>query len=82
MAIAEERLKTLVLGPQDHRSSAALDILGQPGLVKLAGSDTKDAVAVMHVTAPKHSGPPLHRHSREDEWFYVCLLYTSPSPRD
>lgn len=71
MAITEEKLRTLVLGPQDHRSKEALNILGQPALVKLAGSDTNDAVAVVHVTVPKFSGPPLHRHSREDEWFYV-----------
>jgi quercetin dioxygenase-like cupin family protein len=71
MAIAEERLRALVLGPLDNRSAEALNILGQPALVKLAGADTNDAVAVLHVTAPKLSGPPLHRHSREDEWFYV-----------
>jgi quercetin dioxygenase-like cupin family protein len=71
MALTEEKLKALVLGPQDYRSKEMLDILGQPAMVKLAGSDTNDAVAVVHVTAPKFSGPPLHRHSREDEWFYV-----------
>jgi quercetin dioxygenase-like cupin family protein len=71
MTLTEQKLKTLVLGPQDHRSTEMLDILGQPAMVKLAGSDTNDAVAVLHVTVPKMSGPPLHRHSREDEWFYV-----------
>jgi len=40
-------------------------------LVKLAGSDTNDAVEVVHPTEPKLAGPPLHRHSGEDEWFYV-----------
>lgn len=65
-----ERLKTLVLGPRDFRLRE-LDVLGEPGLVKLAGADTGDAVAVVHLTVPKLSGPPLHRHSREDEWFYV-----------
>src|SRR6516162_10534339 len=65
MTLTEQKLKTLVLGPQDHRSTEMLDILGQPAMVKLAGSDTNDAVAVLHVTVPKMSGPPLHRHSRE-----------------
>ena len=46
-------------------------MLGEPGLVKLAGGDTGNAVAVLHFTVPKFSGPPLHRHSVEDEWFYV-----------
>jgi quercetin dioxygenase-like cupin family protein len=71
MTVTEQRLKTLVLGPQEYRLSTALDILGEPGLVKLAGSDTNEAVAVVHLTVPKLSGPPLHRHGREDEWFYV-----------
>jgi quercetin dioxygenase-like cupin family protein len=69
--MTEQRLKTLVLGPQDRRSAEPLDVLGEPCLVKLAGADTGNAAAVMHLTVPKLSGPPLHRHSREDEWFYV-----------
>jgi quercetin dioxygenase-like cupin family protein len=71
MTMAEQRLKALVLNPQDHRSHEPLDVLGEPGLVKLSGGDTGNAVAVLHFTVPKLSGPPLHRHSREDEWFYV-----------
>lgn len=71
MTTTEQRLKTLVLGPQDHRLREALDVLGEPGLVKLSGGDTNNAVAVVYLTVPKLAGPPLHRHSREDEWFYV-----------
>jgi quercetin dioxygenase-like cupin family protein len=37
----------------------------------LANADTNGAAAVFHLTVPSMSGPPLHRHSREDEWFYV-----------
>jgi quercetin dioxygenase-like cupin family protein len=29
-------------------------------------------VAVIDVLAPQGSGSPLHRHTREDEWFYVA----------
>jgi quercetin dioxygenase-like cupin family protein len=71
MTMAERRLKALVLGPQDYRLREPLNVLGEPGLVKLAGADTGNAVAVVHLTVPKLAGPPLHRHSREDEWFYV-----------
>lgn len=71
MVVAEEKLKALILGPQDNRAKETLDVLGQPAIVKLAGGDTNGAVAVIHVTVPELSGPPLHRHSREDEWFYV-----------
>jgi quercetin dioxygenase-like cupin family protein len=71
MTMTEQTLKTLVLGPQDYRLKEPLDVLGEPCLVKLAGADTGNAVAVVHLTVPKLAGPPLHRHSREDEWFYV-----------
>jgi quercetin dioxygenase-like cupin family protein len=71
MTSIDQRLKTLVVGPQDNRLNEPLNVLGQPGLVKLAGADTGDAVAVVHLDVPRLSGPPLHRHSREDEWFYI-----------
>jgi quercetin dioxygenase-like cupin family protein len=71
MTATELKLKTLVLGPQDYRLRGPIDVVGEPGMVKLAGADTDNASAVVHFTVPKLSGPPLHRHSREDEWFYV-----------
>jgi uncharacterized cupin superfamily protein len=40
-------------------------------LVKLTNADTNGAAAIFYQTAPPMSGPRLHRHSREDEWFYV-----------
>ena len=54
-----------------------MDVLGELCLFKLAGRDKTDAVAVAQLTVPKLSGPPLPRHSREDEWFYVS---TAKSP--
>lgn len=71
MTTTEQKLKLLLLGPQDYRMREPLNVLGEPGLVKLSGGDTDNTVAVVHLTVPKLSGPPLHRHSREDEWFYV-----------
>jgi quercetin dioxygenase-like cupin family protein len=71
MTNTEEILKALVLSPLDHRTNEVLDVLGEPCLVKLAGADTNNAFAVVHLTVPKLAGPPLHRHSKEDEWFYV-----------
>ena len=53
------------------RTPAPLDVLGTPVLVKLLGADTGGHAAMFHVTAPPLSGPPLHRHQNEDEWFYV-----------
>jgi quercetin dioxygenase-like cupin family protein len=71
MTGTELKLKTLVLGPRDSRSADDLNVLGEPGLIKLAGRDSGNQAAVIEFSVPKMSGPPLHRHSREDEWFYV-----------
>jgi quercetin dioxygenase-like cupin family protein len=71
MTTISQKLTTLVLGPRECRLGGPLDVLGEPCLVKLAGADTANAASVVHLTVPKLAGPPLHRHSREDEWFYV-----------
>jgi len=51
--------------------TAPLNVVGEPTLVKVAAADTGGAFALFHLTAPPLTGPPLHRHSREDEAFYV-----------
>jgi quercetin dioxygenase-like cupin family protein len=66
-----EAASSFVLEEGEGRTQEALNIMGQTTLVKLAGSDTGGNAAVFHLTVPPMSGPPLHRHSREDEWFYV-----------
>jgi hypothetical protein len=33
MTMADQKLKTLVLGPQDYRLREPLDVLDEPGLV-------------------------------------------------
>ena len=64
-------LTAFALAARQGRTQAPLDILGEEVLVKLTSADTDGAAAVFHLTVPPMSGPPLHRHSREDEWFYV-----------
>jgi quercetin dioxygenase-like cupin family protein len=59
------------LSAHEGRTPEPLDILGVQTLVKLTNADTNGAAAVFHQTVPQRSRPPLHRHSREDEWFYV-----------
>jgi quercetin dioxygenase-like cupin family protein len=71
MTITVSSMTAFSLGAEEGRTPEPLDILGQMTLVKLANADTNGAAAVFHLTAPPMSGPPLHRHSREDEWFYV-----------
>jgi quercetin dioxygenase-like cupin family protein len=60
-----------VLSARQGRTREPLGVHGMELLVKLASADTDDAAAIFHLTIPPMSGPPLHRHSREDEWFYV-----------
>jgi quercetin dioxygenase-like cupin family protein len=62
---------TFALTASEGRTLHPLNILGTDVLVKLTNADTDGAVAIFdHAVAPMF-GPPLHRHSREDEWFYV-----------
>lgn len=71
MGAQMETVNTFILDEAEGRTLEPLDILGQTVLVKLASGDTGGDAAVFHLTVPPMSGPPLHRHSREDEWFYV-----------
>ena len=71
MGTQMETVNAFILEEAEGRTREPLDILGQKTLVKLASSDTGGGAAVFHLTVPPMSGPPLHRHSREDEWFYV-----------
>lgn len=71
MTTPTTKLNAFTLAPHEGRTPEPLDILGEEVLVKVASADANGAVAVFHLDVPPLSGPPLHRHSREDEWFYV-----------
>jgi mannose-6-phosphate isomerase-like protein (cupin superfamily) len=64
-------LLAFTLSAGEGRTPQPLNILGGEVLVKLSDADSHGAVAVFRHTVPPLSGPPLHRHSHEDEWFYV-----------
>jgi quercetin dioxygenase-like cupin family protein len=64
-------LTAFALTTYEGRTQCPLDILGAEVLVKLGSADTNGATVVFQQDVPPMSGPPLHRHSREDEWFYV-----------
>jgi quercetin dioxygenase-like cupin family protein len=60
------------LAAGEGRTQQPLNILGGTEmLVKLTNDDTDGTVAICHENVAPMAGPPLHRHSREDEWFYV-----------
>ena len=71
VAAAPARPISFVLGPTEGRTPAPLNIVGEETRVKVGPADSEGALAVFHLVAPPMSGPPLHVHSREDEWFYV-----------
>lgn len=71
MPTTANKVTAFTLTAQQGRTPEPLDILGEEVLVKLASADTNNGAAVFHLDVPPMSGPPLHRHSREDEWFYV-----------
>jgi quercetin dioxygenase-like cupin family protein len=60
-------LKSFALGAQEGATQHPLDILGAEMLAKMTNDDTHGTVAIFHPM----SGPPLHRHPREDKWVYV-----------
>lgn len=64
-------VSAFTLTSSEGRTPQPLNILGAEILVKLADADTLGAVAIFHEIVPPLGGPPLHRHSYEDEWFYV-----------
>jgi quercetin dioxygenase-like cupin family protein len=63
--------QSLLLKPRETRSTGPLNIFGDLVFVKLGGDDTDGNYAIMKTVTPPQGGPPLHRHRREDESFYV-----------
>ena len=63
--------EALVLAPGESRTGGPLRIYQDEIKVKLSGADTGGAYAIVESTTRPQSGPPLHRHTREDESFYV-----------
>jgi quercetin dioxygenase-like cupin family protein len=53
------------------RSGQVFRFLGETIVVKLSGADTGGRFTIVEETTPSMSGPPLHQHSREDEWLYI-----------
>jgi quercetin dioxygenase-like cupin family protein len=67
-------LKSFALADDEGRTQQTLSILGGTEMsVKLTNDDTDGTVAIAHENVAAMAGPPLHRHSLEDESFYVLL---------
>jgi quercetin dioxygenase-like cupin family protein len=63
--------RPFVLSARQGRTPAPLSVVGETGLAKLRAEDCGGQACCFDFVAPPKSGPPLHRHSREDELFYV-----------
>ena len=59
-----------ILKQEESRNGRALNVLGMPVYLKLAGNDTANQLSIFIAEYGKNQGPPLHTHD-VDEWFYV-----------
>jgi len=60
-----------IVNPGETRGENALGIFGNWIWIKLSGADTDGNYTIFEGEVAPQSGPPLHRHGREDETFYV-----------
>jgi quercetin dioxygenase-like cupin family protein len=49
----------------------AIWFLDTLSIVRAGGQTTGNRISVIEQLAPPGHAPPLHKHTREDEWFYV-----------
>jgi mannose-6-phosphate isomerase-like protein (cupin superfamily) len=57
--------------PGESRGTGVLDVFGSLISIKMSGRDTGGGYSVFEGRTMPQEGPPLHRHLREDEFFYV-----------
>ena len=65
----EEKERAPILRAPDE--GRMLWVVGELLTLKLVGSDTDGAFALLEEVTPPQGGPPPHMHTREDETFYV-----------
>jgi mannose-6-phosphate isomerase-like protein (cupin superfamily) len=60
--------------------------LGSVYTIKISGDETQGRYSVWEIEVPISNGPPLHKHSMEDEAYYVLdgdfsFLYSDKETR-
>jgi mannose-6-phosphate isomerase-like protein (cupin superfamily) len=45
--------------------------LGSVYTVKISGDETQGRYSLWEIGVPLNNGPPLHKHSKEDEAYYI-----------
>lgn len=48
-----------------------IHVLGSEIKVRISSDDTAGRFTVFEAEIPAHSGPPLHSHPHQDEWWYI-----------
>jgi quercetin dioxygenase-like cupin family protein len=61
----------MALLPASQAKMKSLWILGDIYTVKISGDQTQGRYSVWEIEVAPNKGPPLHKHSIEDETFYV-----------
>jgi quercetin dioxygenase-like cupin family protein len=57
--------------PAASKTGNVLNVVGDQVIIKIDGNDNGGALAAMETVTPPGGGTPPHRHTREDESFYV-----------
>jgi quercetin dioxygenase-like cupin family protein len=61
----------LIVKPGASSTGQVLNIFGDQIWVKVTGRESSGELAMIESITPPQGGPPLHRHEREDETFYI-----------
>lgn len=55
----------------ETRGQGTLNILGDLVNILVSGNDVDGGFCIMEDRTEPQGGPPLHRHNREHEWWYI-----------
>jgi mannose-6-phosphate isomerase-like protein (cupin superfamily) len=72
LGLPESAARTAVVAqPGENRFAYSTDLATKSTPCKIASKDSNGTLSIFEALIPWHTGPPLHLHHREDEWFYV-----------
>ncbi len=57
--------------PGSQTKNISLWVLGSVYTVKISGDETQGRYSIWEIEVPLNNGPPLHKHSKEDEAYYI-----------
>jgi mannose-6-phosphate isomerase-like protein (cupin superfamily) len=63
--------RAAVAKPGESRFPFTSQQMGQSTACKITSDDSGGACSIFELSVPSRSGPPLHVHHREDEWYYA-----------